>query len=396
MKTVVLPQHRFYTGNLISANAQYPYREGRAWIELNSQNLRHNVNELYNLLPSDCQLMAAVKADAYGHGAVLVSKELNSLGVHCFCVATVSEGVELRRNGIKGKILILGYTCPQQFFLLRKYRLIQTVIDYAYAKILNTYGKKIKVHLKIDTGMHRLGERSEKMDDICNIFHCKNLIVAGAYTHLCAADNTMTQQKAFTMKQGTIFLEVISRLKERGYSCPKIHLQASYGLLNYPELSGDYARIGIALYGVLSNREDMLNSTIDLRPVLSVKARVASVKDLFKGENAGYGLQYTTNRDRKIAVLAIGYADGLPRSLSCGNGKVLINGCEAPIVGRICMDQTLVDISDIPNVMSGDIAVVIGKSGNSEITAYDLADQTKTITNELLSRLGARLERIMI
>ncbi len=396
MKTVVLSQHRFYTGNLILSNAQYPYRKGRAWIELNSQNLRHNVNQLYNLLPSGCQLMPAVKANAYGHGAVLVSKELNSFGVHCFCVATVLEGVELRRNGIKGDILVLGYTCSKQFFLLNKYHLIQTVIDYPYAEILNAYGKKIKVHLKIDTGMHRLGERSEKFDDICNIFKCKNLLIEGAYTHLCASDNTRPQEKAFTMKQATTFFEVISRLKECGYNCPKIHLQASCGLLNYPELSGDYARIGIALYGVLSNREDMLNRTIDLRPVLSVKARVASVKDLFKGENAGYGLQYTANRDRKIAVLAIGYADGLPRSLSCGNGKVLINGYEAPIAGRICMDQTLVDISDFPNVMSGDIAVVIGKSGNSEITAYDLAEQTKTITNELLSRLGARLERIMI
>jgi len=381
---------------LLSLKNKEEYQKGRAWIEISRENLRHNVNELNSLLPYGCQLMPAIKANAYGHGAVLVAKELNSLGVSSFCVATVLEGVELRRNGIKGEILILGYTHPKQFFLLRKYHLIQTVIDYSYAKVLNAYGKKVKVHLKIDTGMHRLGERSEKIDDICNIFNCKNLLVEGAYTHLCADDTTLTQEKAFTMKQGTAFFEVISKLKELGYICLKVHLQASYGLLNFPELSGDYARIGIALYGVLSNREDMFNRTIDLLPILSVKARIASIKDLFKGENAGYGLQYIANQDKKIAICAIGYADGLPRSMSCGNGKVLINGCEAPIIGRICMDQTLVDISDISNVMCGDIAVIIGKSGNSEISAYDLAEQAETITNELLSRLSARLERVMI
>ncbi len=171
---------------------------------------------------------------------------------------------------------------------------------------------------------------------------------------------------------------------------------AIYGLLNYPELSGDYARIGIALYGVLSNRRDMENQRISLKPILSVKTRVALVKNMCKGESAGYGQQFKAEQNRRIAVLAIGYADGLPRALSCGVGKVLINGKKAPVIGCICMDQTLVDVTDIPNVKQGDVAVIIGKSGEQEITAYDLAEQTGTITNEILSRLGSRLERTLL
>ena len=173
-------------------------------------------------------------------------------------------------------------------------------------------------------------------------------------------------------------------------------MQASYGVLNYPELTGDYARIGIALYGMLSSRADEKDMPVRLRPVLSVKARVAAVKDLLCGENAGYGFGYVAAEDRKIAVLAIGYADGLPRPLSCGMGHVLLKGRKAPIIGYICMDQTIVDITDIPDVKQGDAAYIIGRTGNSQITAYDLAEQTGTITNEIISRLGGRLERILV
>lgn len=373
-----------------------PFDTARAWIELDMDNLRHNVLALKGLLPQGSELMPAVKANAYGHGAVLISKELNRLGIKSFCVAAVSEGIELRRNGVKGDILVLGYTHPEQFSMLRKYQLTQTVIDYSYARLLNSYGKKLKVHLKIDTGMHRLGERSERIDKIYKIFSCKNLVITGAFTHLCSDETKTEPDMKYTIAQATAFYDVISALNERGCSCGKVHLLASYGLINYPELAGNYARIGIALYGVLSNRADLDNCPIDLRPVLSIKARVALTKDLYAGEAAGYGLQYVAESNRKIAVLAIGYADGIPRALSCGNGKVLINGNEAPIVGRICMDQMMIDITDIPNVKSGDVAVLIGKSGQHEITAYDLAEESGTITNELLSRLGSRLNRIAL
>lgn len=372
------------------------FHQERAWIELNKKNLHKNINTLSALLPPGCQLMPAVKANGYGHGAILIAKELSRCGITAFCVAAVKEGIELRRNGIKGRILVLGYTHPEQFALLRRYHLIQTVVDYSYANVLNAYGKKIKVHLKIDTGMHRLGVRHEKIAELCNIFECKNLLIDGAYTHLCADETTSPIDTKFTLAQGKAFYDVIEQLERRGYHCPKVHLQASYGLLNYPALAGNYARIGIALYGVLSNHADLDCCTAKLYPVLSVKARVASIRDLFAGEAAGYGLQYVAAQDSKIAALTIGYADGLPRALSGGVGKVLIKGHQAPIIGRICMDQTLVDITNIPNVRQGDIAVIIGKSGEYEITAYDIAEQAGTITNEVLSRLGTRLYRMMI
>ena len=370
--------------------------KGRAWIELDKENLYHNIAVLEKLLPPGCSFMPAVKANAYGHGAVLIAKALNRIGIDRFCAASVSEGIELRKGGVCGEILILGYTHPDNFPLLKKYNLIQTVVNYHYAGLLNEYGKPLRVHIKIDTGMHRLGERPEQIEAIARIFQMKNLRIESAFTHLCVSDRTAPEDKAYTEAQGKAFCQVISALREMGYSCPEVHLLASYGLINYPNLSGDHARIGIALYGVLSTRTDLQQCGLPLLPVLSVKVRIAAIKDLFAGEGVGYGLAYTAAENRKIAILPIGYADGIPRALSCGNGRVLINGYAAPIIGRICMDQTIIDITDIPTVNEGDIAVVIGKSGSAEITAYDIAEQAGTITNEVLSRLGSRLDRLIL
>ena len=373
-----------------------PFRKGRAWIEIDRENLRHNISELQKLLPQNCRLMPAVKANAYGHGAVLVSRECNAAGIDSFCVASVEEGVELRKNGIRGEILVLGYTHPEQFYLLRRYRLTQTVIDYPYAIALNEFGKKIKVHIGIDTGMHRLGERWEQADRLSEIFACKNLVIEGAFSHLCADDTDRPEDKMFTLAQGRAFYDALDELKKRGHHCPKTHLLSSYGLFRYPQLAGDYARIGIALYGMLSTRADTEKMQADLRPVLSIKARVAAVKELAKGEAAGYGLQFVAQRDTRLAVLAIGYADGLPRALSCGVGEVMINGQKAPVAGRICMDQTIVDISSIPDVQPGDVAVIVGERNGARITACDLAEQAGTISNEIVSRLGSRLERFVV
>ncbi|MEA5049337.1 MAG: serine racemase VanT catalytic subunit [Eubacteriales bacterium] len=368
----------------------------RAWIELDRAALRNNVLTLQSRLSSGCTLMAVVKANAYGHGATLMARELRLLGVSSFCVATALEGVELRKCGICGEILILGYTHPAQFVLLRRYRLTQTVIDAAYAALLNGYGKKISVQIALDTGMRRLGERCERIDSILHIFSCHNLVIKGVFSHLCADDADSPEARVYTRAQAETLETTIARLRQSGCAIKNIHLLASYGLLNYPTLEGSAVRVGIALYGMLGTRPDTNHCALPLQPVLSLKARVALVKDLFKGEAAGYGLTYVAEKDSKIAVLSIGYADGLPRALSCGVGKVLINGCAVPIIGRICMDQTMVDITGIPKVSSGDIAVLIGKSGDEEITACDLAEQTGTISNEILSRLGKRLERIVV
>ena len=371
-------------------------KEGRAWIEINRKNLFHNVKTLQRLLPSECQLMPAIKANAYGHGTVLVAKELREYGIKSFCVATVTEGEELRKNGIGGEILVLGYTHPDQFLMLEQYHLMQTIVDYSYAKLLNAYGRKIKVHIKIDTGMHRLGISCGNMDEIMRIFYCKNLEIKGIYTHLCASDDTTLKGQKYTNRQAKKFYGMILRLGKEGYACPKVHLQASYGILNYPKLAGDYARPGIALYGVLSCRNDWRRIPVDLWPVLSLKTRVVLVKSLRKGESAGYGLRCVADKDCRIAVLSIGYADGIPRSLSFGGGSVLIGSQTAPIIGAVCMDQMLVDITGIPGVKQGDVAMVIGRSGDREISVYDLAEQEGTITNEIVSRLGSRLERVLI
>lgn len=368
------------------------YEQGRAWIELDIENLKHNIEALSSLLPAGCALMPAIKANAYGHGAVPMAKELNKMGVQAFCVASVTEAMQLRENGVIGEILILGYTHPSDFPLLIQYNLTQAVLDYEYAELLDAFGSEIKVHIAVDTGMHRVGEPAENIDAILSMLKMQHLLVTGIYTHLCADDSLAEKDVAFTQKQAASFTRVCKRVLSEGFAV-KTHVLGSYGLLNYPELGGSYARVGIALYGVMSNRSDLVFCPVELRPVLSVKARVMTVRSVQPGEHVGYGLAYTAESEKKIASLSIGFADGLPRALSCGHGRVLIHGQTAPIVGRVCMDQTMVDVTDIENVKCGDIAVIVGKSGNMEITAYDLAEQSDTITNEILSRMGSRLNR---
>lgn len=369
------------------------YAKGRAWIQLDLGALAYNVAVLSARLPAGCTLMPAVKADAYGHGAVPVSKALNRLGVRAFCVATADEGAALRRAGVEGTILILGYTHPRDLPLVGEYDLTQTVVDYAYAKALAACPVPLRAHLAVDTGMHRIGVPWEDRARMLDVFRLGNLHVTGLYTHLCADDTAREEDVAFTRAQAVRFWDVVHWLGERGFH-PKAHLLGSYGLLHYPELGGDCARVGIALYGVLSQGEDLSRCPVPLRPVLSLKARVASVRPVKRGESVGYGLAYTAERDTAVATLAIGYADGLPRSLSCGRGRVLLHGRPAPILGRICMDQTMVDVGGIPDVRPGDTAVLIGRDGGACIPAYELADAAGTITNELLSRLGTRLRRI--
>ncbi len=368
---------------------------GRAWLELDAAALRENIRLLQKRLPDGCRLMPVVKADAYGHGAVLIAKELQKEGVQAFCVAGVREGVQLRRNGIRGLILVLGYTHPKQFPLLCAYQLTQTVIDAAYAKQLNDYGECIHVHIGIDTGMHRLGIRSSMLDEIRAVYELEHLCVDGLFTHLCASDTMAERECSYTKAQAEAFYDLIGQLQSMGYPCPNLHIQASYGVWNYPQLAGDYARVGIALYGVLSTKEDT-EKWKELQPVLSLKARIATVKTLYEGESAGYGIQFTARRTMRIATLTIGYADGLPRALSCGVGGALVHGVYAPVIGRVCMDQTTVDISNIPSVQAGEEAVLIGRCGQLQISVCDIASQAGTITNEILSRMGARLERVLV
>lgn len=368
-------------------------KKDRAWAEIDLNNLVYNIKQFRSILPKSCNIMAVVKANAYGHGDVETAAELNKNGIKAFAVATIEEAIKLRKNGISGEILILGYTFPEQLYKLNQYDLTQTVVDLDYAGILNSSGGRIKVHVKIDTGMHRLGEDCSNISHLCRIYEFKNLIVTGTFTHLSVCDSLEQSDVDFTNLQIDMFFNTLENLKESGHSPGKIHLQSSYGVLNYPYLKCDYARIGIALYGVLSGENHKTRVCADLQPVLSIKARVVLTKEITENESVGYGRQFTADRKTRIAVISIGYADGIPRTLSCGKGHVLLHGKKAVIIGKICMDQLMVDATDIPEVRQGDIATLIGRDGTESISAESVAALSGTLTNEFLSRLGLRVNR---
>ncbi len=359
--------------------------QARAWRELDLDALQNNVNVLRGLLPQGCALMAVVKANAYGHGAVPVARALNAEGIDHFCVATVAEGVELRSAGIMGEILVLGYTHPSQFELLYRHQLTQTLVDVGYAALLNAYGKPLMAHIKVDTGMHRLGEKWTNTEALAGMFSLPHIRITGMFTHLATADGEGTAEKAFAKQQIERFYAVVHVLEGRGIPRPRLHIQSSAGIFHHSELHCDGARPGMALYGMLSN-----TMVKGLQPVLNVRTRVAALREVAAGDSVGYGLDYTAQRPLHVATLSIGYADGIPRQLQ--GGHVLIGAKKAPLIGRICMDAMMADVTDIPGVLPGDIATVLGSAGNQRITACDIAVQAGTIANEVLSRLGERLE----
>lgn len=371
--------------------------KSRAWIELDMEHLRNNVRYFKRILPKDCALMPAVKANAYGHGAIPVAKVLAEEQITHFCVASVSEGIQLREAGIDGEILILGYTAPECLAEIEAYALTQTVVDAAYGRELAESGHTLLVQIGVDTGMHRLGEEWTNVKDIAELFGYRNLKVTGVFSHLCTSDGAGEREAAFAREQIRRFNVIVEALHARGFHDFKTHLQGSYGILNYPDCRYDCVRPGIALYGVLSTEEDITRIPFMTKPVLSLKTRVECVRTLAEGESAGYGLAYTAGRESRIAVLSIGYADGIPREIS-GKGYVLIHGEKAYVVGRVCMDQMFVDITPLHcsrRVQMHDEAVLIGSSEGACITAEQFAAFTGTISNEVLSRLGSRLCRFV-
>ena len=305
-------------------------------------------------------------------------------------MACLAEGVALRKAGIRGNILILGYTRPEETPLLRRWHLIQTVVDADHGRALNHQGHPIQVHLALDTGMHRLGIPAENRAEIAAMYGLPNLKIQGAFSHLCVSDSLAEGDTAYTQQQVTLFFDTIAWMREQGLDPGEIHLQASYGIWNLPPQPCAYARAGIALYGVRSD-ETPVRRALDLRPVLSLRAQVASVRRLHPGEAAGYDLAFHADRETTLAVVTIGYGDGLPRDLSQRGGEVLIHGRRCPMVGRMCMDQLLVDITDLNTVSPGDTATLIGRDGGHEIRAEEMAARCGTISNELLSQLGKRL-----
>jgi len=367
----------------------------RAWVEIDLSALANNVADLRAQLPAGCELMAVVKADAYGHGADRVAARLRDEGVDSFNVATVDEGVRLRESGLAGEILVLGYTHPDCAEFLSTYRLAQLVVDGEYAKSLDAAGFKIDVHIAVDTGMHRLGIEPSHFNEIEEIFSSKNLKVEGVATHLASSDSLTEDDLIFTSKQMEEFKAVVDALKSRGHDVGKLHAQASYGIYNHPEISCDYARAGIALYGVMSyDGETKIKPA--LRPVLSLKALVAQVREIGAGEGVSYNRTFTADKPMKLATVSVGYADGVPRQMSGKGAACLINGRKVPVIGLICMDMLIIDVTEAGCVSAGDIVTLIGRDGDEEIRCEEVAAASGTITNDILCRLGSRLPRVYL
>ena len=353
----------------------------RAWIEIDLVNLVNNINEIKKIISPKAKIMAVVKANAYGHGALLIAKKLSEIGITDFAVATLEEGIYLRKNNIQGNVI--------------KYDLIQTIIDYDYSEKIKelNLNEKLNCHIKINTGMNRLGEKYDHLDKLYKIYENEKLNILGTYSHLCVADSDIKEDIDFTNRQIELFNQTINRIKMKGYDTGKVHLQSSYGIINYTGLDYDYVRVGILMYGVNSSKESYQLTHLKLKPVLSLKARITSLKEVDKNESVSYGRTYIAREKRKIAAVSIGYADGIPRNLSNKGLKVKVKDIYCNVVGRICMDQLLIDISDITNIKIGDEVILIGE--NEKISASMIAMKGGTITNELLSRLSNRLPRIV-
>ncbi|MCL2124539.1 MAG: alanine racemase [Oscillospiraceae bacterium] len=403
----------------------------RAWVEIDLDALAKNAELVRSRLPRGCELMAVVKADAYGHGAEPVAARLQDEGVSTFAVATVDEGLSLRKSGIIGEIFVLGYTHPGSAALLKEHDFVQLIFDGAHAAALDAAGYAIRVHISIDTGMHREGIGAANISEIESVFKCANLSVEGVGTHLASADSLAADDVMFTNGQVERFYETVDVLKGRGYDVGKLHIQASYGMLNHPGIECDYIRSGIGLYGVKSHDGDVA-VRLPLVPVLSLRAIVAQVREIGSGESVSYGRIFTASRPTRLATICIGYADGVPRHMSGNGGEVIIRGVRAPIVGRVCMDMLMADVTDIGLVATGDVsgagagadvggddagavggtslvagdfagvglvaagdvATLIGRDGNDVIRCEDFARASGTISNEILCRLGSRLPRI--
>ncbi len=363
----------------------------RAYIEINLQNLEHNVSVLSKAMYTKSKIMAVVKANAYGHGAYEIAVHLNKIGIDAFAVATIDEGIKLRKYGISGDILILGYTDIGRAKELKKYNLTQTLIDFEYSCALNEQDIPLNTHIKIDTGMHRLGISHKNIAEIKMIFEMKNINVRGIYTHLCCSDSLEPDDMQFTEMQIVNFQNVINELKSDKIIIPKLHIQSSYGLLNYPEIYCNYVRLGIVLYGARSLPSETVLK-LDLCPVLTLKSKVILIRQINKGDTVGYGRKFTAERDSRIAVLPIGYGDGFPRNLSCGKGYVIIKGYKVSIIGRICMDCLTVDVTDFDDIVIGDTAELIC----AELPAASVAENSESIANELLCRMGERLPYITV
>ncbi|MEM7580383.1 MAG: alanine racemase [Cyanobacteria bacterium P01_A01_bin.80] len=382
----------------IVSSDSYAWKSQRAWVEINLAALSDNIAQIRKLLEPQTQFMAVVKADAYGHGAVSVAQTALKAGANWLGVATVPEGIQLRKAGIKAPILILGATyTPEQVEAIAQWELEATLCDckqaLIFSDILETinFDSPLRVHLKLDTGMSRLGTFWQDCNEFVQLVQrLPYLSIKSVYSHLATADSP---DKTTMDLQHQRFESAIAILKASGIEVPCFHLANSAATLSDSSLHYDMVRVGLAIYGFYPSPH--LRSTIDLQPVLQVKARVTHVKMIEKGAGVSYGHTFIAAKQMRLAVAGIGYADGIPRNLS-NKMQVLIRGVKVPQIGTITMDQIMLDISSLPDVQEGEIVTILGSEGKEHITAEDWATQLNTISWEILCSFKHRLPRVNI
>jgi len=366
------------------------------WAEIDLKAIAHNIRELRRIADPNSRLMAVVKANGYGHGSVEVARCALDNGAKVLGVARIDEAVILRNEGIYAPILIFGYTPPPFYKEILKFDLTQTVYSLQTAESLSAFAvsnnKRIKVHIKIDTGMGRLGilpDSGSALREVESIVRLTGLEPEGIFTHFSMADSS---DKSFSRRQFEIFIEFLNRLKDKGIEFGVKHAANSAGIIDMPETHLDMVRAGIAMYGLYPSGETM-NDKAALLPAMSLKSVIIHLKDVPSGFKVSYGATYETKKPTTIATVPVGYADGYSRLLS-SRGQMLVCGQRAPIAGRVCMDLTMLDVGNIGGVKQGDEVVILGKQKDSEIKADEIASLLGTINYEIVSSLTERVKRV--
>jgi len=366
-----------------------------AWAEIDLDAIVHNVQGFKRLLGEQVAIMAVVKANAYGHGMEQVARAALAAGATWLTVSRLDEGIALRQAGLDAPILLMGFVACSAAPLVVQYGLTPTLADWSLAQALsaaaNRLGRLLPVHVKVDTGMNRFGLAPEEtLDFMRALVRLPGLVLQGLYTHFASAD---AADGSYTRRQLACFKQVLAALEANGIRVPVRHAANSAAALTLPEARLDAVRLGIAMYGLRPSTE--VEPAIPLRPALTLKGRVAQVRVLPPGSSISYGRTYTTSQTTPVALIACGYGDGYSR-LCSNRGAVLVRGRRAPIRGRVCMDQLVVEVSGIAGVRPGDEAVLIGRQGDQEISAEEVAGWAETINYEVVTQLLPRLPRVYL
>ncbi len=377
-------------------NQQVHYR---AWAEIDLSALAHNVAAVREILPSQTTLMAVVKANAYGHGDAAICRKLWDLGVRWFAVSNLEEALAVRQYCPYGEIFILGYTPPEFAPELARNNIIQGVLSIEHANQLQAYAHQpVRCHIKLDTGMGRIGFRGNSPEECAEkllpLFSLDRLSIEGIYTHFAAADSPNQDDIAYTDAQESFIIDVYDTLAQRGRKLKHLHFMNSAAAVTRPNPRATLARIGIVMYGLEPNYP--VHVPIALKPVMSLHSVVSHVKTVEPGACISYGRTYTAQEPRKIATVTIGYADGYARLLS-NRASALVHGVACPIVGRVCMDQLMLDVTDVPaEIQPGDTVTMFGTDGDASITADELAAMYGTIGYEIVCGISKRVPRVTV